>query len=127
MNPAPRRLVSGAALWLQWTDAHGVRYNDGRESFDDSGQDSHAKSVAYREAAANTTYLRGLIIEDAIGGLCGKLDLSADPASVIDRQGRIVPRRAAPEACSEWESIATPAAAPQEVMQPHDLRPRFRP
>jgi len=46
------RFVTRTELWLQWADAHGVRYDDVGKSFDDVGRDYHQTSDAYREVLA---------------------------------------------------------------------------
>ena len=135
MNHDADRLATRAQLWLQWADAHGVRYDDAGKSFDDVARDYHQTSDAYRElltpeargdvlsvthrAAANTAYARALLIEAAIERRGGDLDLYVDPVQVRDPNGRIVPPQQRPEVTGEWESIATPAAAPEELWQPH--------
>ena len=136
MNHDADRLVTRTELWLQWADAHGVRYDDVGKSFDDVARDYYQTSDAYREllipelrgdglsathqAAANTAYARALLIEAAIERRCGDLDLYVDPVQVRDPNGRIVPTQQCPEVMGEWESIATPAAAPEDLLPPHD-------
>lgn len=135
MNHDAHRLVTRTGLWLQWADAHGVHYDDAGKSFDDVARDYHQTSDAYRElltpeargdvrsathkAAANTAYARALLIEAAIERRGGDLDLYVDPVQVRDSSGRIVPPQQCPEVMGEWESIATTAAAPEELLQPH--------
>ncbi len=130
MNHHPDRLVTRAQLWLQWADAHGVRYDDAGKSFDDVARDYYQTSDAYRElltpglrddglssthqAAANTAYARGLLIEAAIDRRGGDLDLYVDPVQVRDPNGRIVPPQRSPEAMGEWEDLAPVFAAPEE-------------
>ena len=136
MNHDADRLVTRAQLWLQWADAHGVRYDDAGKSFDDVARDYYETSDAYREllsrgargdvlsathkAAANTAYARALLIEAAIERRGGDLDLYVDPVQVRDPHGRIVPPQQSPEAMGEWGDVAagpvrnprgTPAAA----------------
>lgn len=133
MNPEPHRLVTETELWLQWADAHGVRYDDSGKSFDEIARDYYETSDAYREllapdpvgttsethqTAADTAYARVLLIEAAIGRRGGDLDIYVDPVQVLDPERRIVPRRSTPHPCG-WESVATPVAAPEEVLQPH--------
>lgn len=136
MNHDAHRLVTRTELWLQWADAHGVRYDDFGKSFDDVARDYYQTSDAYRElltpamrgdglsathqAAANTAYARALLIEAVIERRGGDLDLYVDPVQVRDPHGRTVPPQQSPEVMGEWESIATPAAAPEELPQPHD-------
>ena len=136
MNHDGHRLVTRIELWLQWADAHGVRYDDSGKSFDDVARDYYQTSEAYRElltpevrgdglsathkAAANTAYARALLIEAVIERRGGDLDLYVDPVQVRDPQGRIVPPQQGPEVMGEWETIATPDAAPEELPRPHD-------
>ena len=136
MNHDAHHLVTRAELWLQWADEHGVRYDDAGKSFDDVARDYYQTSEACRElltpalrgdglsatrqATANTAYARALFIEAAIERRGGDLDLYVDPVQVLGPHGRIVPPQQGPEVMGEWESIATPAAAPEELLQPHD-------
>lgn len=137
MNHEAHHLVTRTELWLQWADAHGVRYEDADKSFDDVARDHNQTSDAYRElltpelrgdgfsatrqAAANTAYARALLIEAVIERRGGDLDLFVDPVQVRDPNGRIVPPQHFPEARGEWEDVApVPAAAPEERPQPHD-------
>lgn len=135
MNHDADRLVTRAQLWLQWADEHGVRYDDSGKSFDDVARDYYQTSDAYRElltpalrgdglsathqAAANTAYARALLIEAAIEGRGGDLDLYVDPVQVRDPNGRIVPPQHGPETMGEWEDVV-PCAAPQEPPQQYD-------
>lgn len=133
MYPEPHRLVTETELWLRWADAHGVRYDDSGMSFDEIARDYYGTSDAYREllapdlmgttsathqAAADTAYVRALLIEAAIGRRGGDLDIYVDPVQVLDPAGRIVSRRSTPEV-GGWESIATPVADREEAPQPH--------
>ena len=136
MNHDADRLVTRTGLWLQWAEEHGVRYDDSGKSFDDVARDYYQTSDAYRElltpalrgdglsatrqATANTAYARALLIEAAIERRGGDLDLYVDPVQVRDPNGRIVPTQQCPEVMGEWESIATPDAAPKELPRPHD-------
>ena len=136
MNHDAERFVTRTELWFQWADAHGVRCDDAGKSFDDVARDYCQTSDAYRElltpgprgdgpsathqATANTAYARALLIEAAIDRRGGDLDLYVDPVQVRDPHGRIVPPQQGPDVMGEWESIATPAAAPEELPQPHD-------
>ncbi len=139
MNHDADRLVTRTGLWLQWAEEHGVRYDDSGKSFDDVARDYHQTSDAYRElltpeargdvlsvthrAAANTAYARALLIEAAIEGRGGDLDLYVDPVQVRDPNGRIVPPQQRPEAMGEWEDVApVPFAAAEEPAQQHDAR-----
>lgn len=139
MNHDAERLVTRTELWLQWADAHGVRYDDVGKSFDDVARDFYQTSEACRElltpeargdslsathqAAANTAYARALLIEAAIKLRGGDLDLYVDPVQVRDPHGRIVPLQHSPEAMGEWEDVApVPVAAPEEPAQQHDAR-----
>lgn len=136
MNHDPDRLVTRIDLWLRWADDHGVRYDDAGKPFDDVARDYYETSEACRElltpalrgdglsatrqATANTAYARALLIEAAIERRGGDLDLYVDPVQVRDPNGRIVPTQQCPEVMGEWESIATPAAAPEDLLHPHD-------
>lgn len=136
MNHDPDRLVTRIDLWLRWADDHGVRYDDAGKSFDDVARDYYETSGACRElltpalrgdglsamhqATANTAYARALLIEAVIERRGGDLDLYVDPVQVRDPHGRIVPPQQGPEVMGEWESIATRAAAPEELPQLHD-------
>ena len=139
MSLDPDRLVTRIELWLQCADAHGVRYDDVGQSFDDVARDYHQTSDAYRElltpeargdslsathqAAANTAYARALLTEAAIERRAGDLDLYVDPVQVRDPHGRIVPPKQRPEAMGEWEDVApVPFAAAEEPAQQHDAR-----
>lgn len=139
MNHDAVRLVTRAQLWLQWADEHGVSYDTSGKSFDDVARDYYQTSDAYRElltpamrgdglsatheAAANTAYARALLIEAAIEGRGGDLDLYVDPVQVRDPHGRIVPTQHRPEAMGEWEDVVSvPFAAPEEPAQQHDAR-----
>lgn len=139
MNSQPRGLFHGTELWLQWADAHGARYDDAGKSFDDVARDYYGTSEAYRElltpglsddslsstrqAAANTAYARGLLIEAASERRGGDLDLYVDPVRVRDLHGRIVPPQQRPEAIREWEDVApAPFEAPEEPARQHDAR-----
>lgn len=142
MNDDAARLVTRAQLWLRWADAHGVRHDDVGKSFDDVARDFYQAGAAYRglltpeargdglsathQAAANTAYARALLIEAVIDRRGGDLDLYGDPVQVRHPHGRIVPPQQSPEVMGEWESIATPAAAPEELQQPHDAPTRDR-
>jgi len=137
MNHDPDRAVTRIELWLQWADAHGVRYDDVGKSFDDVARDFYQTGDAYRElltpelrvdglsathqAAANTAYARALLIEAAIERRGGDLDLYVDPVQVRDPNGRIVPPQQSPEAMGEWEDVApVPFTAPKKPPQQHD-------
>ena len=137
MNHDGHRLVTRIELWLQWADAHGVRYDDAGKSFDDVARDYYQTSDAYRElltpeargdglsathkAAANTAYARALLIESVIERRGGDLDLYVDPVQVRDPHGRIVPPQQRPEAMGEWEDVVSvPAAPPEERPQQLD-------
>ena len=138
MNHDGDRLVTGTELWLQWAEEHGVRYDDAGKSFDDVARDYYQTSDAYRElltpelrgdgvsathqAVANTAYARALLIEAAMERRGGDLALYVDPVQVRDPHGRIVPPQQRPVAMGEWEDVATPAAAPEELLQPHDAQ-----
>jgi len=141
MNHDAHRLVTRTGLWLQWADAHGVRYDDVGKSFDDVARDYYQTSDAYRElltpalrgdgpsathqAAANTAYARALLIESAIEGRGGGLDLYVEP--VRDPNARIVPPQQRPEAMGEWEDVSpVPFAAPEEPAQQHEARTNDR-
>jgi hypothetical protein len=135
MDPEPKSPNIGTALWLPCADAHGVRYVDCGKSFGEVAQDHRVSSDAHHEllatdrtgatsatheAFARTTDARALLTDEAIRRPGGDLDCHVDPVQVLDPAGQIVPRRPAPEAGGEWESIATPGAAHPEVRQPHD-------
>nr|WP_139280207.1 hypothetical protein [Tessaracoccus bendigoensis] len=139
MNDDAHRLAIRIGLWLQWADAHGVHYDDSGESFDDEARDYYQTGEAYRElltpalrvdglsathqAAVNTACARALLVEAAIEGRGGDLDLYVDPVQVRDPNGRIVPPQERPKAMGEWEGVAlVPFAAPEEPAQQHDAR-----
>lgn len=137
MNLDADCLVPQAQYWLQWSDEHGVRYDDAGKSFDDVARDHYQTSDAYRElltpglrndglssthqATANTAYARGLLIEAAIDRSGGDLDLYVDTVQVRDPNAPIVPPQQSPEAMGEWEDVApVPFAAHEEPPQQQD-------
>lgn len=128
MNSQPRGLITRTELWLQWADAHGVRYDDDGTSFDEVARDYYETSDAYREllapdvsgsqsathqAAARTAYARALLIEAVIERRGGDVDFYVDPVQVRDSDGRIVPRGSTAD--GSWESFSSPAVAPDEL------------
>lgn len=130
MNAQPCGLITGTELWLQWADAHGVRYDGDGKSFDGVARDYYETRDAYREliapdqtgsqlatqrAAVNTAYALALLIEAAIERRGGDVDFYVDPVQVRDPDGRIVPRHSTPD--GSWEAFSSPALTPEELPQ----------
>jgi hypothetical protein len=138
MSRDPLGLVAPSELRLLSAKDNHVRKDDSERSFGVVARDFYEISDPFREllspalrggpsathkAAANTAYVRALLIEAAIERRGGDLDLYVDRVQVRDPNGRIVPPQQSPEAMGEWEGVApVPFAAPEEPAKQHDAR-----
>lgn len=135
MYPEPQCLVDRGGF-IQWAGAQCVRYDEAGKSFDliihecyptaggrhnALAHDPKGPTFATRESIANTPHVRVRLIEVPVGRRGSDLGLYVGPAQALDQEGGIVTRRPMPQAGGEWESIATPGAVHQEIMQPWEF------